>query len=390
MLHSLAYYVHNLNPIIFHLGPIKPRWYGFAYLMGFLAAYLLIMKLARVGMLRVPPARVPDLVLNACIFGVLIGGRVGFILFYDLPISLHDGRTPLLWSFSSDFPFWGLLRVNEGGMSAHGGIIFTIITLIVFTWKYNKSLPKSPALIDNPASPASPPIPNHPRKLSIINIGDASCMVVPIGLFFGRIANFINGELYGHPSTVPWAVKFPSEIYAPTNGEMLPSVRDALPSVFHKLYGVTANWFDPATFDQYYNTLCQQLQAHNAAAVHAVAAILPPRHPSQLYEGLLEGVCLFIICWSIGWFWRKDGMASGAFLTFYPVMRIIGEQFRVGDTPAKILGHEISKGVLYSLIMIIPALAFWIYWIKKDRRVPWIPQEVGPTPTGGASAKSAA
>ena len=93
-LHSLAYYVHNLNPLIFQLGPVKPRWYGLAYLMGFLAAYLLIMKLSRRGMLRLAPERVPDLVLNGCIFGILIGGRLGFILFYDLPISLHEGRTP--------------------------------------------------------------------------------------------------------------------------------------------------------------------------------------------------------------------------------------------------------------------------------------------------------
>src|SRR3954451_5441629 len=99
----LAYYLHNLNPIIFQLGPIKPRWYGLAYLMGFLAAYILIMKLSRRGMLRLHPDRVPDMVLNGCIFGVLIGGRLGYILFYDLPISLHEGRTPLLWSFTSDF-----------------------------------------------------------------------------------------------------------------------------------------------------------------------------------------------------------------------------------------------------------------------------------------------
>ena len=214
-------------------------------------------------------------------------------------------------------------------------------------------------------------------------------MVVPIGLFFGRIANFINGELYGHPSTVPWAVKFPSEIYAPTNGDMLPAVRDALPSVFEKLYGVAASpggWLDP----ECYKTLCQQLQAHSAAAVAAVAPILPPRHPSQLYEALLEGVLLFTLCWCIGWFWRKDGMASGAFLTFYPIMRIIGEQFRVGDTPANILGHQISKGVLYSLIMLIPALTYWIYWIKKDRRIPWVPQVDHPVEPTPSSAKTPA
>jgi phosphatidylglycerol:prolipoprotein diacylglycerol transferase len=384
MLCTLAYYVHNLNPIIFEIGPfslfgipihIAPRWYGFAYLMGFLAAYILIKKLSRDGMLRLHPDRVPDLVLNSCIFGVLIGGRVGFVLFYDLPISLSHHVTPLLWYFSDEFPYWGLLRVNEGGMSAHGGIIFSIIAILIFVRRHNKAIDMAQA--------SGPPITLKDKKpsgeaafasgkISPINIGDAACMVVPIGLFFGRIANFINGELYGHPSTVPWAVKFPSEIYAPTNGEMLPSVRDALPSVFQKLYGVLPDPFSD-TFDQCLHSLSLDLQNHSASAIAAVAPILPPRHPSQLYEALLEGVLLFIICWTIGRLWRKDGMASGAFLTFYPIMRIIGEQFRVGDTPAHILGMEISKGVLYSLLMFIPALIYWIYWIRRDRRVPWVP-----------------
>jgi len=398
MISALAYYVHDLNPVIFHLGPLTPRWYGFAYLMGFLAAYLLIQKLSRDGMLRLSPERVPDLVLNGCFCGVVRGGGVGYILFYDLPISLSEHRTPLLWSFSGSFPFWGLLRVNEGGMSAHGGIIFTIIALIVFARKY---------------------------KVSLVNIGDASCMVVPIGLFFGRIANFINGELYGHPSTVPWAVKFPSELYAPTNGvettppENVFAMKQALANF------LSTHWADLSrtqvqdflnNHDQFREIVAGQFggsldlssstklttikeaigkyvgsdpsaltawdignwwqHGHNAITQFMSGwfnEILLPRHPSQLYEGLLEGALLFTICWMIGRLWRKDGMASGAFLTFYPIMRIIGEQFRVGDTPAHVLGMEVSKGVLYSLVMLIPALCYWIYWIRKDQRVPWVP-----------------
>ena len=117
MLSSLAYYVHDLNPIIFELGPIKPRWYGFAYLMGFLGAYILIRKLASDGMLRLSKDKVADLVLNSCIFGVLIGGRLGYVLFYDLPAALKDHATPLLWQFNDVFPYWGALRVMDGGMS---------------------------------------------------------------------------------------------------------------------------------------------------------------------------------------------------------------------------------------------------------------------------------
>lgn len=326
----LAYYVHNLNPIIVNLGPLKPRWYGFAYLMGFLGAYLLIKKLGRDGMLRLPQEKIPDLVLNSCIFGVLIGGRLGYCLLYE----------PSLLKFTGAFPYWGVLRVWDGGMSAHGGVIFTIIALVVFAWK---------------------------NKASAVNIGDAACMVVPIGLFFGRIANFINGELYGHPSTVPWAVKFPSEIYAPTNGRMLPSVVDQLPHAYAQcLAGYPAGY----TFDSAYDQFCTMLHNHVPAAMQAAAQIIPPRHPSQLYEALLEGVLLFTICWTIGRLWRKDGMASGAFLTFYPIMRIIGEQFRVGDSA---LHTKVGAGVIYSVLMLIPGIVFWTYWIWRDRRFPWTP-----------------
>jgi phosphatidylglycerol:prolipoprotein diacylglycerol transferase len=339
---TLAYYLHNLNPIIFHLGPITPRWYGFAYLMGFLFAYILLKKQATDGMLRLPPERVQDFVLNGCIFGVLLGGRLGYVLLYDLPHSLHEGATPLLWRFSSHFPYWGLLDVMNGGMSAHGGVIFTIITLLVFAWK---------------------------NRVSPINLGDAACMVVPIGLCFGRIANFVNGELYGHATTLPWAVQFPQEIYAPTNGVLDPGVDAQLPAVVSRLYPFTS-------FSDGMDLLVKNLQNHQPAALDAVRAILPPRHPSQLYEALLEGVLLFIICYTIGRLWRKDGMASGAFLTFYPVMRIIGEQFRVGDQ--SVAAGSVNAGVIYSLLMIVPGLIYWIYWIKRDRRIPWVPAKTTP------------
>jgi phosphatidylglycerol:prolipoprotein diacylglycerol transferase len=359
MLSVLAYYVHNLNPIIFSLGPITPRWYGFSYLMGFLGAYLLIMKLQRDGMLRLPRERVPDLVLNCCIFGVLIGGRLGYCLFYD-----HR-----LLGFSSEFPYWGVLKVWDGGMSAHGGILFTVLTIIWFGWKQSKQK-DAPGFDLAPAGAPVGAVQKESAFTKIVNIGDAACMVVPIGLCFGRIANFINGELYGHFSNVPWAVKFPSEIYAPTNNVMDPTLEGKLPGVFTHLFG-PGNWTSASGFQEGLSILSQKLRMHDPAAVHAVAQVLQPRHPSQLYESLLEGVLLFIICWTVGRLWRKDGMASGAFLTFYPIMRIIGEQFRVGDTPRQYFGVTMSLGVLYSLPLVLIGLIWWGYWIWRDRRVPW-------------------
>jgi phosphatidylglycerol:prolipoprotein diacylglycerol transferase len=413
----LAYYIHHLNPVIVSLGPLKPRWYGFAYLMGFLGAYLLTRKNARDGMLRLHPDRVPDLVLNVCIAGVLIGGRLGFALFYDLPDVLRYNKTvppaeqltPMLWNFSSQFPFWGLLRVWDGGMAAHGGVLFTILALIAFAWLHNRKVARGKI--------ADP-------KVSLVNIGDAACMVVPIGLCFGRIANFINGELYGHPTTVPWAVKFPSEIWSPTNGKPTISpesiqqlksdvagyvaahpldltarqvtdflanhhdVRDAISAkvsglqldnpqhldtarqMIGTILGQDAGFLERADLARWW----EAGQSAVGNVMHNVFdIILPARHPSQLYESLLEGVLLFIICWTIGRKWKKDGMASGAFLTLYPVMRIIGEQFRVGDSPQKVLGVEMSLGVLYSLLMFVGGAVYWAYWIRKDRCATWVP-----------------
>ncbi len=334
----LAYYVHSLDPYVFKIGSWGPRWYGLAYLLGFLCAYLLIKKNSRDGMLRLNPALVSDLVLNSCIFGVLIGGRLGYCLFYQ----------PSLLGFSSEFPFWGVIRVWDGGMSAHGGVLFTILTLIWFGRKYRA------------------------QGGNIRNIGDASCMVVPIGLFFGRCANFINGELYGRVTTAAWGVKFPSEITSPTNSTIDPGVYDKLLDLLTRI-SPPINFSRPDPTGQAIDYLRLHLAQHDPKILDAVANILPARHPSQLYEALLEGLLLFIICYTIGRLWRKDGMASGAFLTFYPIMRIIGEQFRVGDTPIPILGMEISKGVLYSLPMCLGGALYWAYCIRHSKPNLWQP-----------------
>jgi phosphatidylglycerol---prolipoprotein diacylglyceryl transferase len=253
-------------------------------------------------------------------------------------------------------------------MSAHGGVVFTVLALIWFGWKYRK------------------------EGASIINIGDAACMVVPIGLFFGRCANFINGELYGHPTAVAWGVKFPTEVYAPTNGAIDPGVARQLPEVIGALK-LPVNLLMPSGVEEGIDMLCRQLAAHDPKAVAAVAAILPARHPSQLYEALLEGLLLFIICWTIGRRWKRDGMASGAFLTLYPMMRIIGEQFRVGDTPVEIMGVSVSKGILYSLPMGIIGVIYWSYCIVKNKRYNvWhpFPVEVSPSAKPGERPSSEA
>jgi phosphatidylglycerol---prolipoprotein diacylglyceryl transferase len=360
----LATYIHDLNPFIFRFtDTFGPRWYGMAYLLGFLAAYILLVRLAKQGLLRMPQDRVADMVLHCCIFGVLLGGRLGYVLFYDLPTALHEGLTPLLWKFSANFPYWGVLEVWQGGMSAHGGIVVTCIAVYIFARR---------------------------NKYSFANLADASCMVVPLGLLFGRIANFINGELYGDPTTVSWAVKFPTEITSPTNGkiydDLAVKVQDQVIPVVNNFIEQQTQIVDKLKDSHQLVELIQRLlpmpgvasdkyAAMSTFAKDTLGEVLPARHPSQLYEGFLEGLVLFVICWLIGRYWRRQGMAAGAFLVLYPVMRTIGELFRVGDTPINVGGVLLSRGILYSIPVFFFGVGYCFYWLRQPTPTPASPAQ---------------
>jgi phosphatidylglycerol:prolipoprotein diacylglycerol transferase len=260
-----AFWVHNLDPVIFHLwGPLAVRWYGIAYLLGFLGGYLLLLRLSKRGEFAVPPQELSNFIVYIAIYGVFLGGRLGYVLFYAWDIFIHD---PLF-----------LFRVWEGGMSSHGGLIGVILVVLWTAWK---------------------------KKIPFWNMTDCLALVTPIGLFFGRIANFINGELWGRPADVSWAVFFPQA------GDPSPT----------------------------------------------------PRHPSQLYEAFGEGLFLFIALWLLrrtAW-GRRDGSLSAAFLVIYAIVRIASECFREPDST--IYFGWLTKGQLYSSFMILAAVI--ILWRKK-------------------------
>src|SRR5712691_4453023 len=166
-----GYYVHDLDPIIFRIyDNVGPRWYGLAYVLAFISSYVLLRVLAKRGYADLSPERGGDCITGAALFGVLLSGRLGYVFFYK-PEML---REPL-----------SILRVWEGGMSSHGGMI----GVLVFTFYYARR-----------------------HKISWTNLGDNLVVTAPIGLFFGRCANFINGELYGRATSVPWAMQFPKEL----------------------------------------------------------------------------------------------------------------------------------------------------------------------------------
>ena len=305
----LAYYVHHLNPFLIRFyDQFGIRWYGVAYLCGFIAAFYLLKWLARKGYGSLSEGQVADFTFYAALFGVLLGGRLGYVLFYR-PEMLTD---PI-----------SILRVGDGGMASHGGII----GLFIFSWIYARR-----------------------HKISWTGIGDNLVAVAPIGLLFGRIANFINGELWGHPTNVPWAVQFPSELL--DYPDKAQAAIDQCSALSPNLDSVNAI-IDAART----NLQVREILSH----------ILTPRHPSQLYEALLEGVLLFVCLITIRLRFRKpDGLTTGCFFLLYPIMRIIGETFRVPDAP---LTGPFTRGQFLSLFMFLIALGFfwrvWKTWPKE-------------------------
>ncbi|HEX8680327.1 MAG TPA: prolipoprotein diacylglyceryl transferase [Chthoniobacterales bacterium] len=275
---ALAYYLHNLQPEIFHVTErFSPRWYGLAYVLAFICGYLLLTWLSKRGYADIHQAQVSDFITWAALFGVMLGGRLGYVLFYR-PEMLREP--------------WTILEVWKGGMSAHGGIMGLVLFTLYYSRKY---------------------------KMSWTNLGDNLCVTAPIGLFFGRCANFINGELYGRPSTLPWAVQYPKELLEPANLAQAERALDLAQAINPRLTEID----DVLT------------AAHtNPQIVDVLRQVVTPRHPSQIYEALLEGVLLFLILWFVRTRMRQpNGVITGLFLGGYAIFRIIAEQFREPDSP---------------------------------------------------------
>lgn len=297
---SLAYYVHDLNPFLLRFNEhFGLRWYGLAYVAAFAAAYFLFRWLAAHGYSDLRPDQVGDFITGCAIFGVLVGGRVGYMLFYGLDAFLAN---PLV-----------IFKVWDGGMSAHGGII----GVMLYTLWYSRR-----------------------HKVAWLDIGDNLVVTVPIGLFFGRLANFINGELYGRVTSVAWAVQFPKELYeAPMETQRLAILEAG---------AINPNW----------NTL-DAIVEHVGASPELraqLATTLSTRHPSQLYEAALEGAVLFAFLWVLRTKFRlPNGVLTGAFFIGYAVLRSFGEFFRQPDAP---LTGALTRGQFLSLFILLIGLAF--------------------------------
>jgi phosphatidylglycerol---prolipoprotein diacylglyceryl transferase len=296
----LAYYLHNLDPFIVRLwGNVGPRWYGMAYVLAFVFAYLILRVLSRRGYLDLPQSALGDFVTWVAVFGVMVGGRLGYVLFYK-PEML---REPL-----------SILRVWEGGMSSHGGII----GIVIFTLIYSRR-----------------------HKLPWTNPGDSLCVAAPIGLFLGRCANFINGELYGRVTSVPWAMQFPKELLEAESAAEAHRALAACQQVDPSLRSV--------------ESIVEAVRT-NPQVADILRGILSPRHPSQLYEAVLEGAVLFVILWIVRTRFRvPNGFITGLFLIVYSVFRIIVENFREPD--ASLIGI-FTRGQFFSFFLIAIGIGF--------------------------------
>ena len=308
----LAHYLHDLDPIIFRIWDnVGPRWYGLAYVLAFLCGLALMVWLAKRRYLELRPAQVSDFITWGALFGVMLGGRLGYVFFYR-PEML---REPL-----------SILRVWEGGMSSHGGMLGLILVTLYYSRRH---------------------------KLHWTNLGDNVVVTAPIGLFFGRCANFINGELYGRATTIPWAMQFPKELTEPENA----AEADRAISACRVL--------DPtiATPDD----IIRSLHTHPQVA-SALRGILTPRHPSQLYEALLEGVLLFVILWIVRTRMRQpNGVLTGLFFVCYAIFRIFVEYFREPDAP---MVGMFTRGQFFSFFLILIGIAFIVVAKRSPRYAP--------------------
>ncbi len=323
---TLAAWLHDLSPFLVRFTEtFGLRWYGLSYGAGFVVAWFMLQWFAKRKMTPLSPERLSDAMLTL-VLGVVVGGRLGYAIFYD---------PQLLWSFSGTFPFWGLLRLTQGGMAFHGGTLGVLTATWLITRRARRDGVEVPWL----------------------HVCDLTAIACTPGLFFGRLANFVNGELLGDIVAQPsrpapwWAVKFPTEAFtkqAPEGQELAlrPLIQPfRLPS---------------ETYEQGYQHLLQVLRSGTPEA-HALAAKLDPliaaRHPSQLYQGVTEGLIVGLILWLL---WRtpaRPGAIMTAFLISYGLARIITEFFRLPDAHLQVQRIAgLSRGQWLSVAMIVAGL----------------------------------
>jgi len=330
-------FVHDLNPFLIRFSEsFGIRWYGLSYLLGFYLGYRFILWLANRRLTALAPEQVSDFVFTVAL-GTILGGRLGYCLFYS---------PSMFTSFSSTPPFWGVLAINQGGMASHGGIVGIILACIWFA---------------------------RSRGLPILQLLDLNTIGGTLGIFFGRIANFVNSELVGReaPPALPWAVKFPKDILLwPT--EEPARLTSLAPAVEH--VGVpAARWSElvsaPFLHREEVHSVLLRIVDHTESGdkflTRLIAPALTGRHPSQLYAALLEGALLFVVLFLVWAKPQKPGIIAALFLTLYPMVRILGERFRMPDPGIGFQLWGLTRGQWLSVVMVLVATAFLAWVVRR-------------------------
>ena len=329
---TLAAWFHTLSPYLFKNNWVPLRWYGISYALGFLLGWMLLKFLCRRRACLIPLERVGDAVLIA-VMGVVIGGRLGYVVFYE---------PKLLWTFSDSAPWWGLFAINRGGMASHGGIIGVIIAAFLIARGFR-----------NPTG-------ERVGKAPVLHILDTMAMICPPGLGLGRVANFINGELLAKIVAEPgkpapwWAVKFPHEIESPfiSQGGHRP---DLTVEQLTQLNQIVEPFRRPGhSFDEAWARVMERIWSGDTALARAVEPLISARHPSQVYQAFTDGVVLFSVLWFIARRPRLPGVVGCWFMIVYGVLRIVTELYRLPDaqlTDKLIMG--LSRGQWLSVGMIL-------------------------------------
>lgn len=323
-------WVHDLSPYALRFTEsLGVRWYGLAYAMGFLLAYLVLRFLARRRLVLVPAHRCGDVML-AVIVGVVVGGRLGYVLLYE---------PSLLWDFSGSPPWWGVLAIQRGGMSSHGGII----GVVVAAWWVSRGW----KLPDGSVEGRCPPL----------HVMDVFALLAPLGLFLGRLANFINGELLGRIAARPgepapwWSVKFPQEVLS-GHDSFRTLAQDAL------LDGLVQRHALPGEpWGTGYQRIVDAIQGGGAEGERLsqeLAPLLSARYPSQLLQAGAEGLVLGAALWLIWACPRRPGVVGAWFLIIYGLLRVATEFVRLPDSHLgiqRVLG--LSRGQWFSTLMVV-------------------------------------
>jgi phosphatidylglycerol---prolipoprotein diacylglyceryl transferase len=322
---SLAAWFHDLSPFAIRFTEtFGIRWYGLSYALGFLIGWLVLRWLAKVGFTPIPRARIGDVIL-IWVVGVIVGGRLGYVLVY---------QPALLWKFEPGFPWWQVLALNQGGMASHGGVLGVIIAsfLVARGFRDEQGVRRG--------------------RVPVRHVLDLSALAVPFGLLLGRLANFVNGELLGAVVARPgdpaprWAVRFPQEVLEhPVQTEaQLDAIRRIAQTV-----GSPGR-----SFDANYRLVLDRIQRGDQALVQQLEPLISARHPSQLYQALAEGVIVGIVLWLIARRPRLPGVIGAWFFISYGILRVITEIWRLPDSHLavqRIMG--LSRGQWLSVAMVV-------------------------------------